>query len=65
MVFVNPKDNGDANDQRWVRINRFLGRQDSLVNNGIPVTDSLTIPESDGIILVNVLRIANNDPAKT
>lgn len=54
LVLVNPKGNGIQTIDVGSGFQRIKGTQDTVVNNGTLVKNSLTIPESDGIILMNV-----------
>lgn len=56
IAIMNPKGNGpatltiqDLGRQRW---KHFLGTEDPDTNNGQDVTDSITLADRDGVILL-------------
>jgi len=51
-AFVNPKGNGTRKVYVGAGYRRIQRTQDPAVNNGAVVTDSVTLPERDGIVLL-------------
>jgi len=54
LALVNPKGNGTKTVYVGPGYKRFLGTQAPAINSGAIVTDSVTLPERDGIILVKI-----------
>ena len=63
MVLVNPKGNGTKTVQIEPGYKRFIGNQDPATNNGQP-TQSVTLRERDGLILVRIDGAADQDRPK-